>query len=70
MSGDPSFSAGQQVVMFSMDGYLPGNGHPQYDVSSDDQRFVMLRIDDDGSGADELIVVTNFFEELKAKVGN
>ena len=70
VSGDPSFSAGQQVVLFSMDGYLLGNGRQQYDVSSDDQRFVMLRIDDDDSGTPKLIVVENFFEELKAKVGN
>ncbi len=40
-----------------------------YDVSPDDQRFVMLRriIDNDDQ---QLIVVENFFEELKAKVGN
>ncbi len=40
-----------------------------YDVSPDDQRFVMLRriIDND---AQQLVVVENFFEELKAKVGN
>jgi hypothetical protein len=38
-------------------------------VTPDDQRFVMIR----SLGAeevDELIVVENFFEELKAKVGN
>jgi hypothetical protein len=37
-------------------------------VSPDDQRFVMIR----NRGAEEvgeLIVVENFFEELKAKVG-
>ncbi len=60
-------NAGERGILC---GYLPGNGHPQYDVSSDDQRFVMLRIDDDDSVTDELIVVENFFEELKAKVGN
>ncbi len=41
----------------------------QYDVTPDDQRFVMIR----NRGAEEeneLIVVENFFEELKAKVGN
>ena len=35
----------------------------------DDQRFVMIRnIGEQNAG--ELIVVENFFEELKAKVGN
>ncbi len=35
----------------------------------DDQRFVMIR-NLGGQEASELIVVENFFEELKAKVGN
>ncbi len=43
--------------------------HQQYDVTPDDQRFVMIR-DLGGQEASELIVVENFFEELKAKVGN
>ena len=53
-----------------MVGYQPGSGYPQYDVSFDDQRFVMLRIEDDGSGTDGLILVQNFFEELKERVPN
>ncbi len=43
--------------------------HQQYDVTPDGQRFVMIR----NVGVEErseLIVVENFFEELKAKVGN
>ena len=43
--------------------------HQQYDVTPDDQRFVMIR-NLGGTDAGELIVVENFFEELKAKVGN
>ncbi len=35
----------------------------------DDQRFVMIRNIEEQE-ASELIVVENFFEELKAKVGN
>jgi len=35
-------------------------------VSADDQRFLMLR-PVAGSGSDRLIVVENWFEELKAK---
>ena len=40
-----------------------------YDVTPDDQRFVMIR-NLGAEEATELIVVENFFEELKAKVGN
>ena len=70
VSGDPSFAASRRVALFSMVGYQPGSGYPQYDVSFDDQRFVMLRIEDDGSGTDGLILVQNFFEELKERVPN
>ncbi len=49
--------------------FLSSPFHQQYDVTPDDQRFVMIRnlVADE---AGELIVVENFFEELKAKVGN
>ena len=40
-----------------------------YDVASDDQRFVMIRLRG-AREAGQLIVVENFFEELKARVGN
>ena len=42
-----------------------------YDGSPDDQRFVLIRVRDETAGAgSELILVQNFFEELKARVGN
>jgi len=62
----PSFAWDRQDVLFSMADYLPGDGHPMYDVSLDDQRFVMLRIDN----ASELILVDNWAEELRQPVGN
>jgi hypothetical protein len=37
-----------------------------YAVAPDDQRFLMIR-SRAASGSDELIVVENWFEELKAK---
>ncbi len=44
---------------------------PVYDVSTEDQCFLMARFSDPSNeAAGELIVVENFFEELKAKVGN
>ena len=57
-------------MLFSMDDYLPSNGAPMYDVSPDDQRFVMLRIGV-GLGSDsELILVENWAEELREREGN
>jgi hypothetical protein len=43
-----------------------------YDVASDDQRFLMIRpyADDTDASPSEIIVVENFFEELKRRVPN
>ena len=44
-------------------------GNDFYDVSSDGERFLMVRpVADDSQG--ELILVQNFFEELKRLVPN
>ncbi len=65
----PTFVTGERRALFSTQGFRSASGHQQYDVTPDDQRFVMIRnpVADEAS---ELIVVENFFEELKAKVGN
>ena len=64
-----TFEIGERRVLFSVQGYRSIHQHQYYDVTPDDQRFVMIR----NIGLEEvseLIVVENFFEELKAKVGN
>ncbi len=67
---DTTFVIGERRVLFSTQGYgAPYTVHQLYDVTPDDQRFVMIRNIEEQE-ASELIVVTNFFEELKAKVGN
>ena len=69
VTDDPTLRVGQQDVLFSMADYLTSNGNPMYDVSPDDQRFVMLRIVA-LSGADtELILVENWAEELRQRMG-
>ncbi len=66
----PTFVSGEPRALFSLVGIRAGyRSHPQYDVAPDDQRFVMIR-NRGVEEAGELIVVENFFEELKAKVGN
>lgn len=55
-------------MLFSIQAYRGALQHQYCDVSPDDQRFVMVR--SVGGQAGELIVVENFFEELKEKVGN
>ncbi len=65
----PTFVTGGRRVLLSTQGFRFSLRHQQYDVTPDDQRFVMIRSRGDGEAV-ELIVVENFFEELKAKVGN
>ena len=43
--------------------------HREYDVTLDDERFIMLRQAGDVD-ASKVILVQNFFEELKARVPN
>ena len=67
-----TFAIGEQRALFSTNGYKVTperrRGRRLYDVTADDERFVMIRLSGSGE-AGELIVVENFFEELKAKVG-
>lgn len=55
-----------QDILFSTAGYRTGLRHPAYDISPDDQRFVMVKYDPIDNT--ELIMVENRFEELKRLV--
>ena len=76
VSLEPTFAVGQQRVLFSGVSYQQGAdfrqpiGHERK-VSLDDQRFVMLRsVETDVDAESELILVENFFEELKERAPN
>ena len=64
----PTFSAGEQHVLFSTRAYETEATHRGYDVSLDDQRFLMIAERTVTEG--ELVIVKNLHRELKAKVGN
>jgi serine/threonine-protein kinase len=74
----PTFRAGNPIVMFNapswiLDARLLGNTGRAYDVSSDGQRFLMLKDDAAAAAAVQgarpgIIVVQNWVEELKARV--
>ena len=64
-----TFIVGEQRTLFSTNPYRRDAVHQAYDVTADDQRFVMVRVTVTGEVGD-LVVVENFFEELKEKVGN
>jgi hypothetical protein len=61
----PEFSAGKPVTMF--EGlWLPNPANvADYDVSPDGQRFLMLKPADEDQGARQIVIVQNWFEELK-----
>ena len=66
---EATFVTGERRVLFSIRDFRSDFQHQFYDVMPDDQRFVMIRdVDLDNVEVTELIVVENFFEELKAKV--
>jgi hypothetical protein len=66
----PSFSAGPPKKLFE-GAYqlLSGISTPNYDVSPDGQRFLMLKPSEETqAGSTQINVVLNWFEELKHKV--
>ena len=64
----PTFSAGKPRTLFEGP-YLPTpRSFPDYDVSPDGQRFLMLKPSEQTSSLTQIVVVQNWFEELKQKV--
>jgi eukaryotic-like serine/threonine-protein kinase len=62
----PTFSPGRSTVLFPAAAYFSWANGAQYAVAPDDRRFIMIRRVA-GSAPEELVVVDNWFEELKAK---
>ena len=63
---NPSFTPGAPQVLFEGD-YFAGTGR-SYDVAPDGQRFLMIKAgdtSDESSNAPQVIIVENWFEELK-----
>jgi hypothetical protein len=59
---NPTFSLGRSTALFPAGVFASEQVGLQYAVAPDDQRFLMIR-----PLPDKLIVVENWFEELKAK---
>lgn len=68
---EPSFTPGAPRVLFEREYFMSVRGMRVYDVSGDDNRFLMIKKGegiDETSPQTELIVVENWFEELKRLV--
>jgi DNA-binding SARP family transcriptional activator/Tol biopolymer transport system component len=62
----PSFTVGRSTALFPAGGFGSYVYGPQYAVSPDDRRFLMQRAVAT-SAPDKIVVVENWFEELRAK---
>ena len=62
-----AFVVGERRALFPVQGFRYTQVRSQYDVTLDDQRFVMIRNFDETESS-ELVIVQNFFEELKERV--
>jgi serine/threonine-protein kinase len=60
-----AFRVGKPVQLFEAKFAMPGSGVAEYDVATDDKRFVMLQ---DAQNPTEIRIVLNWFEELKERV--
>ncbi len=71
---EPTFSVTGVEELFELpSGALIGSGTGSYDVTLDDQRFVMaldLQTQAASGETPDMVLVQNFFEELKARVPN
>lgn len=74
VSTTPALAIGQPELLFEGPYQTGGAGgsHPNYDVSADGQRFLMVRSDAQpeasGPSRPQINVVANWFEELRQRV--
>jgi len=64
MSGS-GFVVGARTPLFSVESYKSDRNHTLYDVSPDDQRFLMIK---SGGGSRQVIVVLNWFGEVAQRM--
>jgi hypothetical protein len=68
VSTQPSFSVGKPRILFQGQ-YVPTSAtFPYYDVSPDGQRFLMIKESEETPALTQIVVVQNWFEELKRRV--
>ena len=67
VNSGPPLSLGTPHVLFSSTQFRSARNRPEYDVSPDGQRFLMIR--DVGGQEENVVYVENWFAELRAKVG-
>ena len=66
-SAEPAFTAGKPKVLFEGPYVQTPRSFPDYDVSPDGQRFLMLKAPDQAAAPAPINVVLNWSDELKQK---
>ena len=64
----PSFTAGKPRMLFEGPYEPTWATNPNYDVSADGQRFLMVKASEQEQASTQINVVQNWFEELKRRV--
>jgi eukaryotic-like serine/threonine-protein kinase len=68
ITAHPSLEVGQPRMLFE-GAYVPTlTAFPNYDVSPDGQRFLMVKASEQATASTQINVVQNWFEELKRRV--
>jgi len=68
VSSQPNFSVGKAKILFRGTYLRTPFTYPQYDVSPDGQRFLMIKPTEQSSSLNQIVIVQNWFEELKRRV--
>jgi hypothetical protein len=68
VNSEPGFSASKPVVLFEGPWLSTRGTVPQYDVSPDGKRFLMLKAGEEDLGVERIVVVQNWLEELKRRM--
>ncbi len=72
VEADSVFRVLRSETLFDATGYIMLEGLDTYDIGPDDERFLMLRLpglDGDTGGGGRFILVQNWFEELRQRLG-
>ena len=68
VSSQPNFSVGKAKMLFRGTYLRTPFTYPQYDVSPDGQRFLMIKPTEQSSSLNQIVIVQDWFEELKRRV--
>ncbi len=73
VEADSVFRVLRSETLFNASGYVLNEGTDYHDIGPDDERFLMLRLAEgsgETGGGGRFILVMNWFEELRQRLGS